>query len=203
MVRKTASFAIATFSAWQSILFSLMNTKRPTVTRGNHRSAERDEQILDLVRKGVVGDSAKEIARILNAPPNSIRKRLRKFRKDGILTTSVRTSSAFGCRALVSVDLNVTETKSRRFKIHHQHDLIDFMHNGLRKFKEFKPFMQNVIVEEVYPLLGGKSDICMMVVGKNDSAIYNFVTRVVHSLPFVTGTNTAMIPNTEKTKLKK
>jgi DNA-binding Lrp family transcriptional regulator len=175
-----------------------MSTKRPAVTRGNHRSAERDQQILDLIRKGDVGDSPKEIARTLNAPVNSIRKRLRRFRKSGVLVTTVRSGSAFGYRALVSVDLNVIETKSRRFNVHHQHELIQLMQNGLRKYKEFEPFMRDVIVEDVYALLGGKTDVCMMVVGKNDSAIYSFVTRVVHSLPGVKNTNTAMIPSTGK-----
>ena len=179
-----------------------MSAKRSTVNRVNHRMSERDQRILDLIRKGEVGDSAKDIARILKEPLNAIRKRLRRFRKDGVLVTTVRSGSGFGYRALVSVDLDVTVTKSRRFKVNHQEDLIQLMQNGLRKFKEFTPFMQDVIVEEVYALLGGKTDICMMVVAKNDSAIYTFVTRVVHSLPGVKTTNTAMIPNTEKSKFK-
>ena len=155
--------------------------------------SEKDHLILEAIRQNALADSPKEIATVTKLSESTVSKHLRKLRADGYIYTAVNLKNNFGYRALISIDLDLTHMKGPKHGYQNQQEFVRFLKTGLHQSDAFRESTKGIVVEDVYSLLGGRADVCVMASGKDVEAMFAFVTLVIHALPGVKTTNSAAI----------
>ena len=163
----------------------------------DNRLSPSDQKIIDALKKDSKAYTAKEIAQIAKMSASTVAKRLCKLREKEIVKTTVHLGASLEYRALISIDLDLSNIKSSEPKYEDQTELLRFIKSGLPNWPKYRSIMEKVHIDDVHSLLGGRADICVVVSSSDVSAMYNFVTKVLHELRGVRNTNTAVIVATQ------
>jgi DNA-binding Lrp family transcriptional regulator len=155
----------------------------------------RDRAILEILETDAEANAAR-IGQIARIPADGVRRRLAALRKRGVVQNVWlinRRFTGFSVRAMISIDLDPPELRSKKFGYSNQQTFCVFVRNGLAKRTEFRGFTTRVRVDSISIVLGGRCDLVAFVVAPDPDAICDFVTRVLRFLPGVQNTNTAMV----------
>lgn len=157
---------------------------------------ERDLKIIRSVHDSP-NASATEIAEATKIPLGTVQKRLRKLKDSAILKVEFNfrhPHSPFPTRALISIDVDPRVISHNAAGYSNQRTFCNYLARQLPEGQK----MEEVIVESVHGLLGGRADIVALVAAKSFDALVNFVTNVLRLLPGIKETNTAMVFSSEE-----
>jgi len=147
-----------------------------------------EEQIVAFLGRDATASSEK-IAKAIGVSSSSVRRRLRRLRKAGLF----QAQTPF--RAVVEIEFDAAALKKSEY-YRRQEEFCVYLTEWFEKFphsKECEAVATQVKIEQAHVLLGGRSDIILLIQASSQRALADFVTHCLRQLPGVEKTTTSII----------
>jgi DNA-binding Lrp family transcriptional regulator len=137
--------------------------------------------------------SVKVVSAKTGIPQSTVQKRIRHLKKQGSLRFQYFPSAMkqqAGVRALISIDVS-SDISGDRLGYSNQEEFVRFLKLKLHDSPAYRNYTGDIVIENADILLGGYSDIVLVVSASSDLLLCDFVTQCLRALPGVHKTNTA------------
>jgi DNA-binding Lrp family transcriptional regulator len=155
----------------------------------------RDMQIVRAILSSPFS-SRKELAKKLDLPVSTLQRRLKHLQESGLLAYQLALSpdnNFFPTRAMISFNVGSAELNSDFYHYHSQPEFVRFLKSEAKHRPEFAAAMKDVIIERVEVVLGGPTDLIILLSAVSPTALAEFLTIVIRKLPGVKDTKTSTL----------